>query len=147
MPEIGKWTAKDPILFAGGDSNLYGYVQNDPVNFIDPLGLKTDWHKFYKYTSTVTGPIKSTLQKGIDKADSFVRTQILKKLNIPTPTAKNVLGLTRGLGGTLVIGELMNAREVADSTLIGATPVPVNWDTNNNGIPDHLEKDEDSCKQ
>jgi RHS repeat-associated protein len=39
MPEIGKWTAKDPILFAGGDSNLYGYVQNDPVNFVDPEGL------------------------------------------------------------------------------------------------------------
>ncbi len=40
MPEIGKWTAKDPILFAGGDTNLYGYVLNDPVNFIDPLGLQ-----------------------------------------------------------------------------------------------------------
>jgi hypothetical protein len=40
MPEIGKWTAKDPILFAGGDSNLYGYVQNDPVNWIDPWGLE-----------------------------------------------------------------------------------------------------------
>nr|MBL0716936.1 RHS repeat-associated core domain-containing protein [Desulfobacterales bacterium] len=38
MPEIGKWTAKDPILFAGGDSNLYGYVLNDPVNFVDPDG-------------------------------------------------------------------------------------------------------------
>jgi uncharacterized protein RhaS with RHS repeats len=38
MPEIGKWTAKDPILFAGGDSNLFGYVQNDPVNFVDPDG-------------------------------------------------------------------------------------------------------------
>jgi len=39
MPEIGKWTAKDPILFAGGDSNLYGYVGNDPVNWVDPWGL------------------------------------------------------------------------------------------------------------
>jgi RHS repeat-associated protein len=39
MPEIGRWTAKDPILFAGGDTNLYGYVLNDPVNFIDPDGL------------------------------------------------------------------------------------------------------------
>nr|WP_320190299.1 RHS repeat-associated core domain-containing protein [uncultured Desulfobacter sp.] len=48
MPEIGKWTAKDPILFAGGDTNLYGYVLNDPVNLIDPLGLfwfRQDWQK------------------------------------------------------------------------------------------------------
>jgi len=35
----GKWTAKDPIDFSGGDSNLYGYVLGDPVNGIDPWGL------------------------------------------------------------------------------------------------------------
>jgi RHS repeat-associated protein len=34
----GKWTAKDPIGFAGGDTNLYGYVLGDPVNFVDPEG-------------------------------------------------------------------------------------------------------------
>jgi len=38
---VGKWTAKDPIGFAGGDSNLYGYVGHDPVNGIDPSGLWT----------------------------------------------------------------------------------------------------------
>ena len=37
--EIGRWTSKDPILFKGGDSNLFGYVANDPVNWGDPLGL------------------------------------------------------------------------------------------------------------
>ncbi|RUO94464.1 hypothetical protein D7Y11_04325 [Corallococcus sp. AB018] len=36
--ETGRWTAKDPIRFAGGDSNLYAYVGNDPVNLIDPSG-------------------------------------------------------------------------------------------------------------
>jgi len=36
----GKWTAKDPIGFAGGDSNLYGYVLGDPVNWVDLNGLQ-----------------------------------------------------------------------------------------------------------
>jgi RHS repeat-associated protein len=35
----GKWTAKDPIGFGGGDSNLYGYVLGDPVGGFDPSGL------------------------------------------------------------------------------------------------------------
>jgi RHS repeat-associated protein len=38
-PETGRWTAKDPIRFAGGDVNLYGYVLNDPVNGVDAWGL------------------------------------------------------------------------------------------------------------
>jgi RHS repeat-associated protein len=37
--EIGRWTSKDPILFGGGDTNLFGYVFNDPINFLDPIGL------------------------------------------------------------------------------------------------------------
>jgi RHS repeat-associated protein len=39
--ETGRWTAKDPILFAGGDTNLYTYVVSDPVNLTDFEGL--DW--------------------------------------------------------------------------------------------------------
>lgn len=37
--ETGRWTTKDPIGFGGGDTNLYGYVDSDPVNFVDPSGL------------------------------------------------------------------------------------------------------------
>lgn len=37
-PTLGRWTAKDPIDFAGGETNLYGYVANDPVNGVDPRG-------------------------------------------------------------------------------------------------------------
>ncbi len=39
-PVIGKWTAKDPIDFAGGDLNLYQYTLADPVNWIDVLGTE-----------------------------------------------------------------------------------------------------------
>jgi len=39
---VGRWTAKDPILFEGGQGNLYVYVGNEPIGHFDPLGLK-DW--------------------------------------------------------------------------------------------------------
>ncbi len=45
----GKWTAKDPIGFSGGDSNLYGYVLGDAVGGIDPSGL-VDLNLFGKNT-------------------------------------------------------------------------------------------------
>jgi uncharacterized protein RhaS with RHS repeats len=37
--KAGRWTSKDPIRFNGGDTNLFGYVLNDPINLTDPNGL------------------------------------------------------------------------------------------------------------
>jgi RHS repeat-associated protein len=36
----GRWTAKDPVGFFGGASNLYAYSLEDPVNSRDPSGLQ-----------------------------------------------------------------------------------------------------------
>lgn len=49
-PEIGRFTQKDPIGFRGG-INLYGYVQQDPINWIDPYGLFS-----FKYYGNYGGP-------------------------------------------------------------------------------------------
>jgi RHS repeat-associated protein len=38
-PETGRWTTKDPIGFAGGETSLYAYAGNDPVNVRDVTGL------------------------------------------------------------------------------------------------------------
>lgn len=42
-PETGRWTAKDPILFDGDQSNLYAYVGDDPINRLDPSGRSWDY--------------------------------------------------------------------------------------------------------
>ncbi len=39
-PETGRYISADPIGFEGGDVNLYVYVWSNPVNWMDPEGLK-----------------------------------------------------------------------------------------------------------
>jgi RHS repeat-associated protein len=59
-PDVGRWTAKDPIFFTGGDTDLYGYVLNNPVSLIDTWGLDQspvghlDW--FSRSLSVTGGP-------------------------------------------------------------------------------------------
>ncbi len=55
-PGTGRWAAKDPILFDGGQFNLLGYVGNDPVNRTDPFGLHMvcdQPHGCYYHTSCI----------------------------------------------------------------------------------------------
>src|SRR4029079_14698737 len=40
-PEVGRWTAKDPLLCDAGDTSLSAYAVNDPVNNQDPRGEDT----------------------------------------------------------------------------------------------------------
>jgi len=52
-PETGRWAAKDPIKFAGGDSNLYGYVLGDPINLIDMNGR--EWQAVVGISGSIGG--------------------------------------------------------------------------------------------
>ncbi|GGD82552.1 hypothetical protein GCM10010911_45880 [Paenibacillus nasutitermitis] len=37
-PASGRWTARDPVLIESGQTNLYTYVNNNPIMFRDPCG-------------------------------------------------------------------------------------------------------------
>ncbi|WP_049722417.1 RHS repeat domain-containing protein [Gilvimarinus polysaccharolyticus] len=59
-PVIGRWTARDPIGFGGGDTNLYGYVLGSPVNWVDPNGL-------LKRTRNLNENERNQIEKAIKK--------------------------------------------------------------------------------
>jgi RHS repeat-associated protein len=68
--EVGRWTTKDPIVFYGGDTNLYAYVLNDPVNFSDPSGKQPTWYYRWEYfwKDLFRAPSKGDVVEALAKA-------------------------------------------------------------------------------
>ncbi len=87
-PGTGRWTTKDPVKFNGGDTNLYGYVLNDPVNLVDPEGQAP----VVPIVTAAVGAIVGGISGGIHAADSGS--------NVFTGVARGlVVGGTTGLFG------------------------------------------------
>jgi RHS repeat-associated protein len=48
--EVGRFISEDPLGFEGGNLNLYVYAANNPIMFMDPLGLCTQkTGSYFKY--------------------------------------------------------------------------------------------------
>lgn len=72
--------SKDPILFAGGDTNLYGYVLQDPVNLIDRTGK--NWGR------VVVGAL-AAICFGLDFYDMYDTAKDLRELDGEIASTKN----------------------------------------------------------
>jgi RHS repeat-associated protein len=86
--QVGRFVSKDPISFAGGDVNLYGYVQLNPVNSTDPFGLMTQQQKddLMSWVGTVIGaanpePVVSTLASALLDSNTPSAVILLKVRN------------------------------------------------------------------
>ena len=59
-PVTGRWTAKDPIDFSGGDSSLYNYAGGNPIMQIDPSGLAGCYVLFPDYPIQLSSRVYAT---------------------------------------------------------------------------------------
>jgi RHS repeat-associated protein len=82
--ESGRWASKDPIGFAGEDSNLFAYVAKQPLDFVDPTGLDLHvaWQNYLRYD-------RETLEK-LERA--------VADLNSPSVACKCALTTGGGYG-------------------------------------------------
>jgi RHS repeat-associated protein len=79
-PAQGRWINRDPLEEDGG-LNLYGFVTNDPVNKVDPLGLyEIDVHYYLTYwlaikTGCFTDKEARMIAEGNQKTDEDTATK------------------------------------------------------------------------
>ena len=53
-PSTGRWLSRDPIG-ENGEKNLYGFVQNDSVRGVDPVGLCKVYSSGFRYRVNIAG--------------------------------------------------------------------------------------------
>ena len=137
-PDIGRWTAKDHILFAGGDTDLYGYCLNDPINWIDPFGFSAVEDIYRGIVTAITegpkGGLYSAKQAAKDIAclavhgDPFVKT-VLGVAAVTTAGPLAVVGAIEA-GPVITAGALanpatiQNAADFVQGFVPGTAPSP-----------------------
>lgn len=105
-PSIGRWLSKDPILFSGGDTNLYGYVLQDPVNWIDPTGKKA------------FNPQSEECRSAVEEASQICSNVVEVAFQFPAICAGGACGIGAASGGAGAAGAAaISCYKVVDKAL------------------------------
>ncbi len=117
-PQVGRWTAKDPIGPKGQDMYFYAYTRGNPVSLVDPLGLEI-WVAVRKSNAWWAGPLDAnhlflsdtTTQSGYGMAASSGSDVEHAPENEPPPGTYVPVPGSEGREGTIM--DYM--REIADT--------------------------------
>ena len=125
------------MLFNGGDYDLYGYCVNDPINFMDPLGLWEDPVEFWKDFAGGASDLYRNYQDMKD-ANTIGADKYFHCL-------ANCQASRRGLGGEEAAEKISEGREWFDEKIKGDPPSACNADraANNQGRRGNRKQ---SCK-
>ena len=126
-PHTGKWTAKDPIDFGGGDSNLYGYVLGDPVGFVDAFGLASAYGGHGQnrngYTPLNIDVSKQCVVQGLSNINKLANDVVLLGIAAKRPkvvVAAEIIKMSSDLALT-AIGEGKSTTQIIRDTAIDMT--------------------------
>ncbi|XOB63793.1 RHS repeat-associated core domain-containing protein [Campylobacterota bacterium DY0563] len=101
-PTSQRFLSPDPIEFMSGDYNFYRYVGNEPINYVDALGLK-------KCASAKT---KKKLNKLTKKLQKKLSKALVKRLGVMVASAATGVGIVVTIDGAIWTAyELWNSKE------------------------------------
>jgi len=112
----GRWTARDPALYGGGQSNLYVYAGNDPVGLRDPLGL---WCASAQAVVAVGGRLELCCTGFTCSHCEELAVGLASELSVGSGGARRTTVRRRGPGGTRVPEPEFGGKLGADCVIAG----------------------------
>jgi RHS repeat-associated protein len=98
-PRMERFVTEDPIGFRGGDVNLYAYVWDNPIRFVDSYGL-SKFDKFYglskKFWRWYERKMKRKGDPDLTKEEARELYKEWEKLGKPGPDKKGIFRNERG---------------------------------------------------
>jgi RHS repeat-associated protein len=100
-PKTGRFLSEDPLEFAGDGPDFYAYTNNNPVNWVDPMGTSILCPTFIPWCSPDVPPPPSPRPPGPPNLPGFGGFIYNKPAPITGPLAGEALGLANCMASSL----------------------------------------------